>query len=148
MCVRYMYIYICWQLQMSLEQNKYLQATALPQVARGRVEVRLRGADLGHGLDVAVGVGRHLVPDLLAACTLHGIAERTGRRRVESAVGRDTSGEDDGGGDLLVHLDGICKNFFVEQKFDGRVQVRYALEQLRGSASCKKDRVDGVWLSA
>lgn len=83
-----------------------LEAAALPEVALGGGEVGLGGADLGHGLDVAVGVGRHLVPDLRAACRLHGGAERTGRRARDTAVGRDAGGEEGSGGNLLVHLGG------------------------------------------
>lgn len=84
-----------------------LVAAALPEVALGRVKVGLRLADLGHGLDVAVGVRGHLVPDLGAAGGLHGGAERTGRRGGDSAVGRNAGGEESGGGDLLVHLEEI-----------------------------------------
>lgn len=82
-----------------------LVSTALPEVALGRVKVGLRSTDLGHGLDVAVGVGGHLVPDLGTAGGLHGGAERTRLRGGDSAVGRNASGEESGGGDLLVHLE-------------------------------------------
>lgn len=82
-----------------------LVAAALPQVALGGVEVGLRGADLGHGLDVAVVVRRLHVPDLVAAGGLHGIAQGTGGGGGDTAVGRDTGDEEGGGGDLLVHLD-------------------------------------------
>lgn len=82
-----------------------LVAAALPQVALGGVEVGLRGADLGHGLDVAVVVRRLHVPDLLTAGGLHGIAQGTGGGGGDPAVGRDAGGEESGSGDLLVHLD-------------------------------------------
>lgn len=82
-----------------------LVAAALPEVALGGAEVGLRRADLGHGLDVAVRVRRHLVVDLGAAGRLHGGAEGTGRGRGELAVGGDARGEEGCGGDLLVHLD-------------------------------------------
>lgn len=82
-----------------------LVAAALPQVALGGVKVGLRGADLGHGLDVAVVVRRLHVPDLLAAGGLHGVAQGAGGGRGDTAVGRDTGGEEGGSGDLLVHLD-------------------------------------------
>lgn len=52
-----------------------LVAAALPQVAGYGVEVCLRGADLRHGLDVAVGVGGDLRVDLGAAGGFEGGAE-------------------------------------------------------------------------
>ncbi|KUI71950.1 Cholesterol 7-alpha-monooxygenase [Cytospora mali] len=82
-----------------------LVAAALPEVALGGVEVALRGAHLRHGLDVAVGVRGHLVPDLGAAGGLHGVAEGAGGRRGDAAVGGDARDEEGGGGDLLVHLE-------------------------------------------
>lgn len=97
-----------------------LEATALPEVALGRVKVALRGTDLGHGLDVAVGVRGHLVPDLGTAGGLHGGAERTGSRGGDSAVGRNAGGEESGGGDLLVHLEGgLVSSIPVEEKKKG-----------------------------
>lgn len=82
-----------------------LVAAALPQVALGGVEVGLRGADLRHGLDVAVVVRRLHVPDLVAAGGLHGITQGARGGGGDPAVGRDAGGEEGGSGDLLVHLD-------------------------------------------
>lgn len=85
-----------------------LVATALPEVAGGGVVVGLRPADLGHGLDVAVGVRRNLAVDLRAAGALEGVTQGARRGRGQTTVGRDTHGEDGGGRDLSVHLDGMC----------------------------------------
>lgn len=82
-----------------------LVAAALPQVALGGVKVGLGGADLGHGLDVAVVVRGLHVPDLVTAGGLHGIAQGAGGGRGDTAVGRDASGEESSSSDLLVHLD-------------------------------------------
>lgn len=81
-----------------------LVATALPQVAGGGVVVGLGLTDLGHGLDVAVGVRGDLAVHLGTAGGLEGVTQRTGGRRGQTTVGGDTHGEDGGGGDLLVHF--------------------------------------------
>lgn len=98
-----------------------LEAAALPEVALGGAKVGLRLADLGHGLNVAVGVRGHLVVDLGAAGGLHGGAKGTGRGRGESAVGRDAGGEEGGGGDLLVHLEWLLGDNQERMVVDGFV---------------------------
>lgn len=122
-----------------------LEATALPEVALGRVKVGLRRTDLGHGLDVAVGVRGHLVPDLGATCGLHGGAERTGLGRCESTVGRDTGDEKGGGSNLLVHLDGFNKNCRSKK---GPVEKRLVMGVCFGSTERlgPGERLSGFWV--
>lgn len=65
------------------------EAFAKPDVAFRSVVIGLGGRNLEFALDIAIGVGRLVVVDLLAACCFHCGAGETWSWRGNTAVGRD-----------------------------------------------------------